>query len=242
MDKEILRQIGLTEYESKVYLALLSKGQMSAYELAEKAGLYRQVTYDSLKRLMEKGYVSNVLEGKTKLFKAIDPNLILEFLNNKVESFKEILPELSKLNEESKQTLSVETYKGKNVVGIALKDIINKLKESKNKEVLCTAVDEFIPLEEFELAVALYERDLLYYKIKEKVLIMEGSKGIFMKGSSQYKKIPKKFFNENPIQIYGDNVQMLIWGNPNHLIIIRNKSVAESYKKQFELMWSVAKK
>jgi sugar-specific transcriptional regulator TrmB len=27
---------------------------MSAYELAEKAGLYRQVTYDTLKRLAEK--------------------------------------------------------------------------------------------------------------------------------------------------------------------------------------------
>ncbi len=242
MNKEILQQIGLTDYETKVYLALLSKGQMSAYELAEKAGLYRQVTYDSLKRLMEKGFVSSVVEGKTKLFKAIDPKLILEYLNEKTESFKQILPELSKLNDESKQSLVVETYKGKNVVGIALKDIINNLKNSKNKEVLCTAVDEYIPEKEFELAVQQYERDLLYYKIKERVIIQEGAKGIFQKGSSLYKKVPKKFFNENPIQIYGDNVQMLIWGNPNHLIIIRNNSVAESYRKQFELIWSVAKK
>ena len=242
MNKEILKQIGLTEYETRVYLALLSKGQNSAYELAEKAGLYRQVTYDSLKRLMEKGFVSSVIEGKTKLFKAIDPKLILEYLNEKTESFKQILPELSKLNEASKQSLVVETYKGKNVVGIALKDIINNLKNSKNKEVLCTAVDEYMPEKEFELVVAQYERDLLYYKIKERVIIQEGAKGILQKGSSSYKKVPKKFFNENPIQIYEDNVQMLIWGNPNHLIIIRNKSVADSYRKQFELIWSVAKK
>ena len=56
MDKAVLTQIGLTDYEAEVYLALLTNGQMSAYELAEKAGLYRQVTYDSLKRLMEKGF------------------------------------------------------------------------------------------------------------------------------------------------------------------------------------------
>ena len=73
-------------------------------------------------------------------------------------------------------------------------------------------------------------------------LIKEDSKGIFKKGTSQYKKISKKFFNENPVQIYGDNVQIIIWGNPNYLIIIRNKNVADSYKKQFELMWSIAKK
>lgn len=239
--REILQEIGLTEYESKIYLALLSNGQISAYELAEKAGLYRQVTYDSLKRLMEKGFVNSVTEGKTKLFKAIDPNLILEFLNEKTENYKQILPELTKMSNSSKQPLNVETYKGKNIVRIALKDIINELKNKKERQVLCTAVDESLPKETQELVIEQYERDMLHYKIKEKVIIKEDSKGIFKKGTSQYRKIPKKFFNENPVQIYGDNVQIIIWGNPNYLVIIRNKGVADSYRKQFELMWSIAK-
>ena len=54
MNKEALKQVGLTEYEVEIYLTLLKNGQMSAYELAEKAGLYRQVTYDTLKRLTGK--------------------------------------------------------------------------------------------------------------------------------------------------------------------------------------------
>lgn len=242
INREILQEIGLTEYESKIYLALLLNGQISAYELAEKAGLYRQVTYDSLKRLMEKGFVNSVTEGKTKLFKAIDPNLILELLNEKIENYKQILPELTKINKLSKQPLNVETYKGKNIVRIALKDIINELKNKREKQVFCTAVDESLPKETQELVIDQYERDMLYYKIKEKVMIKEDSKGIFKKETSQYKKIPKKFFNENPVQIYGDNVQIIIWGNPNYLVIIRNKGVADSYRKQFELMWSIAKK
>src|SRR3989344_3982433 len=119
MNKDILKQIGLTDYEAEVYLTLLANGQLSAYELAEKAGLYRQVTYDVLKRLGEKGFVSSVTEGKTKLFKPIDPKLILEFLNERTESYKQLLPELIQINDASKQSLSVETYKGKNVVRIA---------------------------------------------------------------------------------------------------------------------------
>jgi HTH-type transcriptional regulator, sugar sensing transcriptional regulator len=241
INKEILKQIGLTDYEVEVYLALLTHGQISAYELAEKAGLYRQVTYDTLKRLEEKGYVNSVKEGKTKLFKAINPNLILEILNEKTQNFKQILPELSLINKASKQPLMVETYKGKNVLRIALRDIINELKESKNREVLCTAVDESVPFSSQETIVEQYERDMIHYKIKEKVIIKEGARGIFKKGTSKYKKVPSKFYNENPIQIYGDNVQMIVWGNPDYLVIMRNKGVADSYRKQFELMWSVAK-
>jgi len=240
INKEILQEIGLTEYEAKIYLVLLSNSQISAYELAEKAGLYRQVTYDSLKRLMEKGFVNSVTEGKTKLFKAIDPNLILELLNEKTENYKQILPELKKISKSSKQPLNVETYKGKNILRIALRDIINNSK-AKGGEVLCTAVNEFIALEKYKLIVQQYERDLLHYKIKEKVIIKENTKGIFKKATSKYRKIPEKFFNENPVQIYGNNVQIIIWGNPDYLIIIRNKGVADSYRKQFELMWSIAK-
>ena len=82
----------------------------------------------------------------------------------------------------------------------------------------------------------------LHYNIKERVIIKEGTKGIFQKGTSNYKKIPTKFFNSNPLQIYGNNVQTLVWGNPNYLIIIRNKGVADSYRKQFELLWKIAKR
>jgi sugar-specific transcriptional regulator TrmB len=242
MNKETLKQIGLTDYEVEVYIALLTHGQISAYELAEKAGLYRQVTYDTLKRLQEKGYVSSVIEGKTKLFKATEPELVLEMLNDKTENFKQLLPELNDLDKASKQPLIVETYKGKNVLRIALRDIINHLKNKKDKEVLCTAVDESVPFSKQQTINEQYERDMLKLGIKERVIIKEGSKGIFQKGTSKYRKVPEKYFNPNPVQIYGDNMQTIIWGNPDYLIITRNKEVADSYRKQFELMWNVAKK
>ena len=219
---------------------LLQNPEISAYELAEKTGLYRQVTYDTLKRLEEKGYVNSNTEGKSKLFKATDPNLLLEILNEKTQNYKEILPKLNKLKAEEKNKIIVETYKGENVLRIALRDIINELKDSKEKNVLCTAVDESIPTGKNKTIVDQYERDLIHHKIKEKVIIKEGTKGLFKK-SSTYKRVPEKFFNENPIQIYENNVQILTFGNPNNLIIIRNKDVANSYRKQFNLMWSLAK-
>lgn len=240
MNKEILQQLGFTEYEATIYLMLLQHGQISAYQLAEKTGMYRQATYDALNRMIEKGYVSSVKEGKAQLFQAVSPELILDYLQEKTESLKQILPDLISLKKQSSLPLVVETYKGKNVVRIALKDIINHLK--KGGEVLCTAVDEFLPLAQHKTIIEQYERDLLQYKIKERVLIKENAKGLFKKGTSQYKTIPQKYFNYNPMQIYGDNVQILLWGNPDNLIIIRSKTAAESYRKQFEFIWNYAKR
>lgn len=241
INRQILEEVGLTEYESKIYLSLLVNGQISAYSLAEKSGLYRQVVYDSLKRLEEKGFVNSTQEGKTKLFKATNPNIILELLKAKTQNFQEQLPELLALDKSSQEPLSVETYKGENILRISLRDIINTLKESDNKLLLCTAVDEYFILDKYKLIIDQYERDLIHYNIKEKIIIKEGIKGALTKGTSKYKKIPKKFFNENPMQIYGDNVQMIVLGNPDYLIIIRSKNVADAYRKQFELMWSIAK-
>ncbi len=238
MNKEILKEIGLTDYESDIYIALLQYGQISAYELAEKIGLYRQATYDALNRLIEKGFVSSVKEGKSQLYRAANPELILEYLNEKVENYKQLLPELNKLEKESKQPLIVETYKGKNITRIALRDIINNLKNGGT--VLCTAVDESVPLAKYKLILDQYERDMIHHKIKERVLIKDGSKGIFQKGTSAYRKIPEKFFNQNPVQIYGDNVQLIVWGNPDYLVIMRGKAVADAYRKQFELLWKIA--
>ncbi|MFH1358266.1 MAG: helix-turn-helix domain-containing protein [archaeon] len=238
--KNILRQIGLTDYEAEVYIVLLAHGQLSAYELAEKAGLYRQVTYDTLKRLQEKAFVSSVTKGKTKLFRALDPKLILEILNEKIDNFKQVLPELSNLQKQSSDKIIVETYKGKNVMRLAFRDIINQLK-NKGGEVLCTAVDENVPFTDYEIICGQYERDMIRYKIKERIIIKQGAEGVFKKGTSKYKNISKEYFNENPVQIYGNNVHTIIWGNPDYLIIIRSKEVAESYRKQFEFMWKHAR-
>lgn len=241
MKEAILREIGMTDYEVTLYLTLLKQGPLSAYALAEKAGLYRQVTYDALNRLVEKGFVNSVKEGNSQLFKAIDPQLILEYLNEKKDRFENILPELKHIEKESQDTLQVETYKGKNVMRIALRDIINTLKD-KGGEVWCTAIDESIPMAKNRSLCEQYERDIIRYNIKERVIIKEGNKGIFSKGNSHYKRISPKYFNQNPVQIYGDTVQIIVWGNPDYVIIIRNKEVADSYRRQFELLWSVAKK
>jgi len=69
---EKLQKIGLTEYEAKVYVALLKDHLNSAGKLSEKSGVPRTKIYSVLESLERKGWI-RVYSGIPLLFKAIDP-------------------------------------------------------------------------------------------------------------------------------------------------------------------------
>lgn len=241
MDKKILKNLGLTDYEVEIFLTLIKNGSTSVYEISKKTGLYRQACYDALNRLQEKGFVSFALKDSKKIFQAINPQQISEFLEEQKKQYESILPELLKMRSLGSEEISVEVFKGKKIVRVALRDIINTLKE-RSGEVLCTAVDESFALETDETTIEQYEKDILFNKIKERVILKKGDKGFLKKGNTKYAYIEKKYFNPNPLLIYGEKVQIIMWGNPNYLIQIKSKNIAESFHKQFELMWSIALK
>lgn len=101
MEIKLLEKIGLTEGESKVYLALLELGQSSITNIITKSRVSTSKSYDILNRLEDKGLVSHVIMKGVKYFKAADPQRIIEILEEekeKIENTKlqinKIIPEL----------------------------------------------------------------------------------------------------------------------------------------------------
>ncbi len=244
MDLNIFEDLGMTNYEAKIYLALLHNPLITAYELAEKAGLYRQVTYDTIKRLQEKGAISSLIKGKKKIFQAAKPQILFEIMQGKVDRLNTALPQLNAINKQSQQPVSVETFSGSTIVNTAFKTIIKHFKEGGKGEVLATVLDENIARQTPEQKTVLeqYGKAMAKLGIKEKIIIQEGAKAFFTKETSTYKFIPQKYFNDNPFQVFGDYVQIFVMStNPHHLIVIKNQAVADAYRKQFEFMWLHAK-
>ena len=70
VNKEIfdLLKIGLTEGESKVYLALTELGSSTVGPIVKKSGVAYSNIYDILHRLIEKGIVSFIIKNKTRYF------------------------------------------------------------------------------------------------------------------------------------------------------------------------------
>ena len=94
METEIFRELGFTEREIKVYLALLELGSTTVGPITTKTRLQSAKVYETLDKLKERGLVSFVIVSKTKYFEAADPKEILNLMEERKRRFNEILEEL----------------------------------------------------------------------------------------------------------------------------------------------------
>ncbi|MEK6835189.1 MAG: helix-turn-helix domain-containing protein [Nanoarchaeota archaeon] len=241
---EILEELGLSEAESKVYLALLETGSTLAGLIIKKTGLHRGTTYQILQRLKEKGLVSSVIKGKKQYFEAVNPERLLDVLKEKEEKLQEILPKLKTRLELNKEKQEITVYSG--VKGI--RSVLDKVLEELNPKG-----------EYFDFGVSGLFRDVMpaywdlwqkrkkKYKIKSYVIFNEELKHKNPKILKDYygeKRFhPKKYSSITDTIIYKDTVILFIWtAKPPVAIVIKNKDNAESYKNQFRFMWKHAKK
>ena len=85
-----LQRLGLTEYESKIYLALLKMGPIKASEVSFQAHVPRTKTYGAIRQLQEKSLIS-IFPGKPEIY-FIDksPDEVLSpIVNNRETELKE---------------------------------------------------------------------------------------------------------------------------------------------------------
>lgn len=130
MDTQILEDIGLTNAEIKVYIALLELGTSTAGNILQKSGLQNSVVHMTLNKLIDNGYVTFVKEGKKNHYQAANPRHVIELLNEKKERFEDILPELLSKQHESKTKPEVIIFRG--VRG--MKELLYELLEAGGKE------------------------------------------------------------------------------------------------------------
>src|SRR5437667_11931932 len=101
--KNILEEFGLSEKETKAYLALLELGPSPARAVARKTGVNRGTAYDILKKLVELGLASFYRKGKQH-FAAEPPERLVEAVEDKQTKLQRLklninekLPELKSL-------------------------------------------------------------------------------------------------------------------------------------------------
>jgi sugar-specific transcriptional regulator TrmB len=75
---ESLRQIGLSLNEAKAYLCLLRKSGITGYELSKNAGIPPSKIYESLNKLLTKGFISPIRSDQGQRYLALEPLEILK--------------------------------------------------------------------------------------------------------------------------------------------------------------------
>ncbi|MFH1175488.1 MAG: helix-turn-helix domain-containing protein [bacterium] len=250
--KPILTQLGLNDIEIRAYLAALEFGPAPASELARQAGLNRITVYEALKRLSQKGIVKiRAKKGnEVKYFTAEDVGILKEKARQKkadldglIEKITVLEPQLRALASFSEKKPEVYFYEGKEGIRNVLLDTIKQ----NPKESLGFASADFLEVG--------FDKKFLEDYWKKRVVMKIPARGIMPKTKAalalftpernqseirQVKFIPAENYPfEDEIEIYGDNIGIISMKKGNeHGVIIRSKSIADSFRAIFELVWN----
>ncbi len=247
--KSILQNIGLSKNEIKIYLALLRLGSTTSGAIIKKTGVHTSKVYDGLERLADKGLVTHVIKSNIKHFKAVDPDRLLDFLDDKKKKIDEqekaiqtILPQLKQ-----QQTLGVdeseaEIFKGWKGMETVFNEGIKAMGKNDTWYVLGAYAGE--DKERTDALITKIIKKCEKKKMKWKVLYNESARETFQ--YEQQSPITENRFlpQETPatINIYKDVMFIALWIKDPIAFRVKNKKVADSFKNYFKVMWALGKK
>ena len=235
MDEEIFLELGFTNAETKVYLALLEIGQTTAGKILDKTGLQNSTVHKVLNKLVQKGYVSFIVKSKTHYYQATDPENLLKMIEERKQRFQSILPALKILQKpiEKQEAEVFEGFKG-------FKNMLYKLIENAKRG------DEFLFFSFYTENPDDFDNVYTFYKEFEKERKKLGIKtrGIapkIIKSKFLGREIKNILFVDFPvplnISVFNDKVIMTPWEDKQVSFLINSKQLAESFRQYFYSIW-----
>lgn len=248
MIEEVLRKIGLTEYETKIYLALLDLGKATSGEILQKSNLNTGKIYDILGSLKNKGFISEIIESGVKRFSPADPKQIFTYLEEKKEDIQKqeqtlykIVPDILKKINSIKESQKVEVFYGFKGLKTAHQKEIDRYSSKETLRVLGIMGREKYP----KFIYNFYINNLYSKRVSSKIKIKKILDTEAKKHRSDHEKEAqiKYFPYVSPVAIVTiGNLTIIDIVTENPIIItIESKEVAESFVQQFELLWKLSK-
>jgi len=236
MDTKILEDLGFTNAEIKVYLALLELGLSTAGPIIEKSGLQSSVVHMTLNKLVNKGFASFIKEGQRNHYQASDPKHISDYIDEKKKQFEKLLPELTLKQEMAKEKSEITTFKG--IKGI--RELLHELLEAGGSEhhTFGSSKESLMMGDAFCMS---YHKKRAEKGIKAKLLFNESLRkwcDVNLYPDAQYKFTKMGFEPLTETIIRNDKIGIILWTENPIGILIHNKIAAQSYDKFWEIMWN----
>lgn len=133
-----LEEFGLSQYESRAYITLISKGTISASEVAYYSELPRTKVYPILLKL-EKKKLAIISKSKPIMCTAISPEDAFDYVVqeqiNKINAMNTLVSNLKKINEESKKSRGAEEKRYFHLSSTAVLNQLRKMIEGAKSSI-----------------------------------------------------------------------------------------------------------
>lgn len=235
MDTEILERLGITKNQALIYLSLLRLGSAHAQDIIRESGLHSSRVYDSLEKLEGLGLVSHVTKDFKKYFQAVEPEKLLDYIDEQKEALKQALPQLKSLEGMKKEEIHASVYKGKEGIKSILSTI---LREGQDIYILGAKGIIFSELKYF---MPNFERERIKKKIRFIKLYDNSDRATISKNQllSVGKILPPGSDSDAVVWIFGNKTAIIVWKEKYpSAFLIEKKEVAEAFRKWFQLMYA----
>ena len=247
--EKILLDVGFSEKEIAVYVALLSLGKGIVTKISRTASVSRTTTYDILDSLSQKGLVKISGKEPKQEYIAESPERLEKFIGEEVEKkndnlnkVKYIIPELFSVYN-TKEIPKVRYYEGIDGLKKALEDTLSK----SDTEILASGGAEDM----FEAIGEEYSKKYFIKRVEKNISIRgiasadSGTMKVFERNEEELREIlvvpNDKFHFSVETNIYDNKVLSISW-KERFAVLIESKEIADAQKKVFELAWIGAKR
>jgi len=249
MDIEpLLEEIGLSKNEIKIYLILLKLGLTTTGAIIKQTKIHNSKVYDGLERLAYKGLVTHVVIANTKHFRAVDPERLLDFLEDKKKlvetqerNIKEFLPQLKAMQDLGVDETQAEIFLGWKGMETIFNEGIKAMGKNDIWYVLGAYAGE--DKSRTDQLITKIIKKCEHKKMQWKIIYNESARKTFQ--YEQASPITENRFlkQETPatINIYKDVIFIALWIKNPIAFRVKNKKVADSFRTYFKFMWALAK-
>lgn len=247
MDKNSLKNtlvdIGLSDKEAEIYLALLSLGPATVLALARVAGIKRTTIYSIIDALKQKGLINIEVRGFKQLFVAEPPSRLTSLLAAKQEGLKNTIPEFEAIYHLKPEGSFIKYYEGLAGVKWVYEDILQNLK--KDDDYLVIADEKsWIELDRAYFQKFLERRAKIARTLQVGIrILLQNSEE-----AREHKKYEKNYFEK--VKIISDDISLTTnliitprevvihqLAQPVMAIVIKNPSVIQMHCELFEAIW-----
>jgi HTH-type transcriptional regulator, sugar sensing transcriptional regulator len=243
-----IEDLGLSNKESRVYLACLSIGAASVQAIADRAGIKRVTAYVVLESLQTLGLVSQLVKAKKTYFVAEEPDRLDRLLKNRAdellrqtEAFKTILPSLATLKGSTREQSEMKFYDGVDALKTLFKDFFTTYQGDAKEYLLMSNLEAMSNLRGTGVD------DIRVVRGIRCRLLYGNSSGSVYPENDKKKLQSARFLNASKypipgeIGILGNFVVMVSPAASRPVgVTVRNSEIARSMRTMFEMAWAFA--
>ncbi len=239
---KLLQNASFTEKEAIAYIALSELGSGTVTQIAERAKLKRSIVYLVLEGLIKRGYVSLIPDSKINCYVAADPTKIFNDLKNTVANFKDSLPALLAIFNQSLWKPKINYFEG--LEGV--KSVYRQTESAKEAYYISNIkqIKEQMT-EEVEHWINFFKKSPQNY-ICQQILADTPEDRSFAKESENknvnFKFLPKASAMDMDISLFNNKVAITSLKDHLFIVVIESKALYNSMKTIFDLLWKQAVK